>query len=71
MSGMKGAMFALAAFGVFAVHDVVVKFLGGAYSPFQIIFFSVLLSFPLVTLMLACLAWWVNASGLDLGSVGY
>ncbi len=52
MSGLKGALFALAAFGVFAVHDVVVKFLGGAYSPFQIIFFSVLLSFPLVTLML-------------------
>ncbi len=52
MSNVKGALFALAAFGVFSVHDVVVKFLGGAYSPFQIIFFSVLLSFPLVTLML-------------------
>jgi len=34
------------------VHDVVVKFLGGVYSPFQIIFFSTLLSFPLITMML-------------------
>ncbi len=49
---IKGSAAALMAFGVFAVHDVVVKFLGGQYSPFQIIFFSVLLSFPLVTMML-------------------
>jgi drug/metabolite transporter (DMT)-like permease len=48
----KGALIALAAFGVFATHDVVVKILGGIYSPVQIVFFSVLLSFPLATLML-------------------
>lgn len=48
----KGALIALAAFGVFATHDVVVKILGGIYSPVQIVFFSVLLSFPLATMML-------------------
>jgi drug/metabolite transporter (DMT)-like permease len=48
----KGALFALLSFGIFATHDVVVKFLGATYSPFQIIFFSTLLSFPLVTFML-------------------
>lgn len=48
----KGALFALLAFGVFAAHDVVVKILGAFYSPIQIVFFSVLLSFPLATLML-------------------
>lgn len=48
----KGALLALLAFGVFATHDVVVKILGGIYSPFQIVFFSVLLSFPLATVML-------------------
>lgn len=48
----RGALAALAAFGIFATHDVVVKFLGGTYSPVQIIFFSVLLSFPLATVML-------------------
>jgi drug/metabolite transporter (DMT)-like permease len=48
----KGALIALAAFGVYATHDVVVKVLGGIYSPVQIVFFSVLLSFPLATLML-------------------
>jgi S-adenosylmethionine uptake transporter len=49
---MKGAALGLAAFGAFATHDVVVKYLGGHYATFQIIFFSVLLSLPLVTLML-------------------
>lgn len=48
----KGALLALAAFGIYATHDVVIKFLGSDYSPFQIIFFSGLLGFPLVTIML-------------------
>ncbi|MGR3502423.1 DMT family transporter [Pseudaestuariivita sp.] len=48
----QGALFALVAFGLFSTHDVFIKVLGGSYSPIQIIFFSVLLSFPLVTLML-------------------
>jgi S-adenosylmethionine uptake transporter len=51
-SNVRGAMTALAAFGVFATHDVFVKVLGGHYAPFQTVFFSVLFSFPLVTLML-------------------
>ena len=45
-------MFALAAFGIYASHDVVVKFLGANFSAFQIVFFSVLLGFPFVTLMM-------------------
>lgn len=49
---LKGALLALVAFAIFSTHDVVVKILGGLYHPFQIIFFSVLLSFPLVMLML-------------------
>ncbi len=51
-SNLRGALLALLAFGIWATHDVVVKVLGGLYSPVQIIFFSVLLGFPLVTLML-------------------
>ena len=51
-SNLRGALLALAAFGIFATHDVVVKFLGGHYETFQIVFFSVLLAFPLVMLML-------------------
>lgn len=51
-SNVKGALLALGAFGLFATHDVVVKLLGGSYATFQIVFFSVLLSFPLVVLML-------------------
>lgn len=51
-SNLRGALLALTAFGIYATHDVVVKFLGSSYSPFQIIFFSGLLSFPLATLML-------------------
>ncbi|MFW2543125.1 DMT family transporter [Primorskyibacter sp. 2E107] len=48
----QGAGFALLAFAIFATHDVVIKFLGASYSPFQVIFFSTLMSFPLVSFML-------------------
>lgn len=51
-NNLRGAALSLAAFGVYATHDVVVKFLGGSYSAVQIIFFSGLLSFPLVSVML-------------------
>lgn len=47
-----GPLYALLAFAIFATHDVVIKALGGIYSPVQIIFFATLFSFPLVTLML-------------------
>lgn len=49
---MRGVLLALLGYAVFATHDVVIKFLGEDYSPFQILFFSVLLSFPLATVML-------------------
>ena len=49
---LKGALFALLAFAIFATHDVVIKFLGGNYSPIQIIFFTVLFSFPLLTFVM-------------------
>ena len=39
-------------FAAFSTHDAVIKFLGGGYAAFQILFFSVLLSFPFATLML-------------------
>lgn len=48
----KGALLALLSFGIFSTHDVIVKLLGASYAPFQILFFSVLFSFPLVSLML-------------------
>jgi S-adenosylmethionine uptake transporter len=51
-SHLRGAAYALLAFGLYATHDVVIKFLGGSYSAFQIIFFSGLLGFPLVAIML-------------------
>ena len=51
-ANVRGAIFALLAFGVFSTHDVFVKILGGIYSPIQIVFFSVLLSFPLATVMM-------------------
>lgn len=48
----QGALLALLAFAIFSAHDVIVKILGAMYSPVQIVFFSVLLGFPWVTLML-------------------
>ncbi|MEO0401384.1 MAG: DMT family transporter [Pseudomonadota bacterium] len=49
---VKGAVLALIAFGIFSTHDVFIKTLGAIYSPIQIVFFSVLLSFPLATIMI-------------------
>lgn len=51
-SNARGALLALCAFAIFSGHDVLVKLLGGTYSPIQVVFFSVLFSFPLVTLLL-------------------
>ncbi|MBO6602485.1 DMT family transporter [Rhodophyticola porphyridii] len=51
-TNLRGALLALLAFAVFASHDVVIKYLGGSYSPFQIVFFSVLFGFPIVTFLL-------------------
>ena len=47
-----GILLALAAFGLFSTHDAVVKTLGASYETFQIVFFSVTLSMPLLLLML-------------------
>lgn len=49
---LRGALLALVAFAIYSGHDVVVKALGGLYSPIQIIFFSTLFGFPVITLML-------------------
>ena len=51
-SNLVGALLSLAAFAIYASNDVIVKYLGASYSPFQTIFFSVLFGFPLVLLML-------------------
>ena len=51
-SNLRGALMSLAAFGFYATHDVVVKLLGAHYTSFQIMFFSGLMGFPLVTLMM-------------------
>ncbi|SFU15136.1 DMT family transporter [Sedimentitalea nanhaiensis] len=51
-SNLSGALFGLAAFAIFSIHDVIIKYLGTSYSAFQIVFFSSLLSFPLITLLM-------------------
>ena len=51
-SALHGVLFALSAFALFSLHDVLIKSLGSTYAPFQIVFFSVLLGFPVVTIML-------------------
>jgi S-adenosylmethionine uptake transporter len=51
-TNLRGALFSLGAFGLYATHDAIVKVLGGSYSSFQILFFSGLMGFPLITLMM-------------------
>ncbi len=48
----KAVLLAFAGFACFSTHDVIVRHLGGSYSPVQILFFTSLMSFPLVTIML-------------------
>lgn len=48
----QGAVLGLTAFAVFSTHDLIIKQLGGAYSVFQIVFFTALISFPIITLVL-------------------
>jgi S-adenosylmethionine uptake transporter len=45
---LAGALLGLGAFGLYAAYDISVKFLGGGYSAFQIIFFAGLMALPLV-----------------------
>lgn len=49
---IRGALLALAAMGLYATHDVVIKTLGAGYPSFQILFFASLMSFPLVSMVL-------------------
>ena len=51
-ANLRGVLFAILGFAAFSTHDAVIKFLGGGYAAFQILFFSVLLSFPFATLLL-------------------
>ncbi|OIQ29239.1 MAG: EamA family transporter [Alphaproteobacteria bacterium MedPE-SWcel] len=49
---IKAAILALIAYAIFSTHDVVVKFVSAEVSAFQIVFFSSLLSFPLLTMLM-------------------
>ena len=51
-SNITGVLLSLAGFALYSAHDVIVKYLGTYYTPFQILFFSVLFSFPLVNLFI-------------------
>lgn len=51
-ASLRGIAIALLAFALYATHDAAIKTLGETYSPFQIVFFVVLMGFPVVTLML-------------------
>jgi drug/metabolite transporter (DMT)-like permease len=48
----RGALLALGGFALYAAHDALIKSLGVAYAPFQIVFFSALISFPMASVML-------------------
>ena len=49
---LVGPGLALASFALYSAHDVIVKKLGGDYSPVQIVFFSTLLGLPLALFLL-------------------
>jgi S-adenosylmethionine uptake transporter len=49
---LRGALLGLAAMAVYAVNDNIIKFLGGGFNPFQIMFFSGLAAVPLVMIQM-------------------
>nr|WP_131574077.1 DMT family transporter [Paracoccus nototheniae] len=51
-ANVRGALLQLAAMGLYATHDVIIKALGETYPAMQILFFASLLSFPLVSIVL-------------------
>ncbi|WP_368184828.1 DMT family transporter [Aestuariibius sp. HNIBRBA575] len=79
-STLKAVMLSLLAFGIFSTHDVIIRYLGGHYSPVQTLFFTSLMSFPLVTLMLVrdptagnlrpIHPWWLAARSLSMATGG-
>ena len=53
MSGTtRGIGFALLAFAIYSGHDAIIKILGANYSAFQLVWFTVLMSFPLTSVIL-------------------
>ncbi|MGR3563511.1 MAG: DMT family transporter [Heliomarina sp.] len=75
-SQTRGILLALMAFAVYAFHDTIIKFLGGGYSPFQVVFFTMLYSFPLGTVMMMSdrtpgtlrpvHPWWTNIRAISM-----
>lgn len=51
-SSLRGAALALMAMGLYATHDVLIKVLGAQYPALQVLFFSSLLSFPLMMVVI-------------------
>ena len=49
---MRGIAFALAGFAIFSGHDAIIKILGANYSAFQMVWLTVLMSFPLTSIIL-------------------
>ena len=49
---LRGAGLGLLCMAIYAGHDAILKLLGGGYSPFQILFFAAVMSFPPATILL-------------------
>jgi S-adenosylmethionine uptake transporter len=53
-ANLRGALFGMAAMGLYCLYDVAIKYLGGQYSPLQILFCAGLVFVPLI---LAQMVW--------------
>jgi S-adenosylmethionine uptake transporter len=45
---LRGALLGLTAFGLYALYDITIKYLGGSYSPLQVLFVAIGLSLPMI-----------------------
>jgi S-adenosylmethionine uptake transporter len=53
-NNLVGAVLALTAFGLYALYDITIKYLGGSYSPLQVLFVAIGMALPMI-LVYACL----------------
>lgn len=47
-NNLVGAVLALTAFGLYALYDITIKYLGGSYSPLQVLFVAIGMALPMI-----------------------
>lgn len=55
-ANLRGALLALTAFGLYALYDITIKYLGGTYSPLQVLFVAIGMALPMILVQVYVIA---------------